>query len=488
MSMRPAVLYARVSSKDQEREGFSIPAQLKLLREYALRNSFEIVHEFIDVETAKQTGRVQFGNMLAFLGVSKGMAILVEKTDRLYRNFHDLVKIEDSGVEIHFAKESRILGKDTRSSDRLAHNINAVLARHYIDNLKEEVTKGMREKAEQGIYPSRPPFGYTNNKAEHTIEVHKENSLILRRTFELWATGQFSLEKLRKQIRLETGKHFQKGYLHKLLKHPFYGGVFEWQGVRYKGTHPLIVSPELFQAVQQAFAVQSRPKYRKHNFAFSGLMTCARDGCTITAEIKKQKFTYYRCTGGRGKCRTPYMREEKVSEQLGTVLQDIYVPREIAAQIVASIRQGGNQIVAEALRHRQSLEVRLTAIRKRMDQLYVDKLDGKVDEEFWTRKNADWKTEEGEILTQLARPMPTPEQHAMTVERALELANRAYLLYSKQNPQEQAKLLKLVLSNCSVDGVSTLPSYRRPFDLIAKRAKAKEWCARRDSNSRPTDS
>lgn len=36
--MKPAVIYARVSSKDQEREGYSIPAQLKLLREYAQKN------------------------------------------------------------------------------------------------------------------------------------------------------------------------------------------------------------------------------------------------------------------------------------------------------------------------------------------------------------------------------------------------------------------------------------------------------------------
>ena len=51
--MKQAVIYARVSSKDQEREGYSIPAQLKLLREYARTHEFEIAHEFVDVETAK---------------------------------------------------------------------------------------------------------------------------------------------------------------------------------------------------------------------------------------------------------------------------------------------------------------------------------------------------------------------------------------------------------------------------------------------------
>ena len=59
-----AVLYARVSSKDQEKEGYSIPAQQRLLREYALRNGLIVAEEFVDVETAKQSGRTGFTSML----------------------------------------------------------------------------------------------------------------------------------------------------------------------------------------------------------------------------------------------------------------------------------------------------------------------------------------------------------------------------------------------------------------------------------------
>jgi site-specific DNA recombinase len=62
-----AVLYARVSSKDQEREGFSIPAQLKLLGQYAREQHLTIVREFVDVETAKHSGRGGFGEMIAAL-------------------------------------------------------------------------------------------------------------------------------------------------------------------------------------------------------------------------------------------------------------------------------------------------------------------------------------------------------------------------------------------------------------------------------------
>src|SRR3954453_21797737 len=83
---KQAVIYARVSSKEQEKEGYSIPAQLKLLKDYAAAQGFAVVQEYVDVETAKQTGRAAFGQMVAWLSAHPTVRVmLVEKTDRLYR-------------------------------------------------------------------------------------------------------------------------------------------------------------------------------------------------------------------------------------------------------------------------------------------------------------------------------------------------------------------------------------------------------------------
>ena len=89
MSTRTAVIYTRVSSREQEQEGFSLDAQPKLLREYADRNRLQIVEAFEDVETAKTTGRKQFGEITLFLRRNRRTyrTLLVEKVDRLYRNF-----------------------------------------------------------------------------------------------------------------------------------------------------------------------------------------------------------------------------------------------------------------------------------------------------------------------------------------------------------------------------------------------------------------
>src|SRR4051812_15840500 len=166
-----AVMYARVSSKDQEREGFSIPAQQKLLREYARQHRQTVVQEFVDVETARQAGRGGFGEMLDFLKANPSCrTILVEKTDRLYRNIKDWITVDDLDLTVHFVKESAVVSKESRSSDKFMHGIKVLMAKNYVDNLSEEVRKGLCEKAEQGHWPSVAPVGYVNNVVTHRIE------------------------------------------------------------------------------------------------------------------------------------------------------------------------------------------------------------------------------------------------------------------------------------------------------------------------------
>jgi site-specific DNA recombinase len=146
---RNAVLYARVSSKEQEKEGFSIPAQLKLLRDYAQSEGIRVVEEYVAVETAKQAGRTSFGNMVDYLRQRpEARIILVEKTDRLYRNLKDWVTLDELDLEIHFAKENVVLSADSRSSEKFLHGIKVLMAKNYIDNLSEETRKGMTERAE----------------------------------------------------------------------------------------------------------------------------------------------------------------------------------------------------------------------------------------------------------------------------------------------------------------------------------------------------
>ena len=97
------------------------------------------------------------------------------------------------------------------------------------------------------------------------------------------------------------------------------------------------MSSELFARANDVLRGKTRPRKQKHDFAFSGLLRRAYDNCAVTAEFKKQKCTYCRCTGYRGKCDLPYFREEEMGERLGHGLQAIHIPDDVLAQLEESL-------------------------------------------------------------------------------------------------------------------------------------------------------
>jgi site-specific DNA recombinase len=402
MKPKTAVLYTRVSSREQEQEGFSLDAQSKLLGEYAKRTGFEVVRAFEDVETAKVSGRKQFTEMVAYLEKNQSCrTLIVEKTDRLYRNRRDALTIEELEIEVHFVKEAQILSKDSKSQVKFMQDIRLAVAQNYSENLREEVKKGMCEKAAQGTYPGRAPFGYRNNKGERTIEVHPEKGEIAKRTFELFASGNYSLLALGKALERETGTRISKTNLHKMLKNPFYVGRFKWGGHIYQGKHEKIITFDLYERAQLAFRASNRPKYSKHDIAFRGMLTCAHDACTITAELKKNRYVYYRCSGHKGKCALPRFREQEISDRLGDVLKDVYIPDAIVRNIETRLQSEQLQMRSRLAVERARTERELATLRTRMDAAYTDKLDGAISEDFWKRKQCDWEREEGRIESRM---------------------------------------------------------------------------------------
>jgi len=116
-----------------------------------------------------------------------------------------------------------------------------------------------------------------------------------------------------------------------------------------------------------------------------------------------------------------------------------------------------------------------------MEQAYVDKLDGKITEEFWVKKHNDWQLEERQILSKMGQPGGASAARELALHRILKLANKAYFLYLRQNHFEQGKLLRIVLSNCLIDSVSVSPTYIKPFDRIFEAVKTGGWRHTRDN-------
>ena len=170
--------------------------------------------------------------------------LLVEKTDRLYRNFRDYLTIDELDLEIHLVKESVILTKDSRSSEKFMHGIKVLMAKNYIDNLSEEVRKGLRTKASQGLYPSFVPLGYVNTLGPDGKRIIVPDPVlgpVVSNLFKWFATGEYSLKTLARKAYAE-GFWFRKSRnkvpvttLHEVLRKRIYTGLFDYGGTVCEG-------------------------------------------------------------------------------------------------------------------------------------------------------------------------------------------------------------------------------------------------------------
>ncbi len=499
--MTKALIYARVSSKDQEIEGYSIPAQTKLLQEYALKQNFQVVKNFTDVETAKKAGRTQFNQMIAFLKENTGIAhILVEKTDRLLRNITDYALIdqllEHSDLSIHLVKENVILSRDSRSNEKFIFGIKALMAKNYSDNLSEEVKKGMLEKAAQGTYPSSAPYGYLNARIDgkKVIVIDPDTAPFIKKMFELYATGSFSLLKLRKKIIADgmiyrNGKNFYVSTLETILKNEFYTGVFFWKGQKYEdASHEALIDKALFQRVQQRMTSPlKKNKSRKDLFPYSNLITCGVCGCALTAEIKKEKYIYYRCTGYKGNCNQVYLRQEVLEGHLEEVLSNLSIDESIQALIMDGLRSSMEEKIAYHNKLVDQTQKQIRFLENRINQAYIDKLDKKISEELWQTHTTKWMPEKERLSIKLLAIHRADTYYLENANAILELANKAIRLYKKQSTHEKRRLVDILVSNCTYKDKKLDIELKPVFNEIAKTAKTGNWCARKDSNLRPTD-
>jgi site-specific DNA recombinase len=518
-SARSCVIYARVSSKDQEKEGFSIPAQLRLLQDYAATQGMTVAEEFIDVETAKKAGRTNFNEMLAFLKVagSRCRTVLVEKTDRLYRNISDWVTIDALGLEIHLVKEGTVLSEDSRSSEKFIHGIKVLMAKNYVDNLSEESRKGMKEKADQGIWPGIAPLGYRNVRREdgkNVIEVDPERGPLMVRLFEAYLSGDVSLSGLRRfaaKIGLTTkkGTTINRSSLHVLLQNPVFCGDIVWKGVTTRGIHQPLISRETFDQVQDLLAdralVSRATQFRE--FTFSGLVHCSwchseEKTYLLVGEIHKGTYIYYTCQECKRLGRAVYHRERDMEAQFLRALKRMWVDADVLQMLRDALKESHAEIAGLRDRAVGDLQRQMQQLQGRLDRAYDDRLDGRLSAEDYDRRAGAWRD-------QIARLSRDIEAHGradhLTVDQSLEIvafASTVLAVWDRQPPEERRKLLHLLCSNFLFGEEGLTINWLEPFDELAELADEREnkigqelalladrpiWLPLLDSNQRPPD-
>jgi DNA invertase Pin-like site-specific DNA recombinase len=435
--MVKAVLYARVSSKDQEREGYSIPAQLRLLRDYARKNDIDVVREFLESESAGKAGRTAFGQMVDLLKSDQSIrALLVEKTDRLYRNFKDHVQLDDLGIDIHFVKDNRIICENSKPSDKFVHDIETAQARYVLNNLSQEVRKGLDQKARQGEYPGGPiPLGYMRNPLTKAIEIDPRRAPLIRRLFELYATGEQSIDDLHaeaKKIGLtyrKSGRPIVRAELDRIIKRVFYTGRFEWKGQVRTGDHPPIVETRLYDEVQRIRTGRIKGKGSRRRFVFGRLMTCGECDGVVTAEIKKDQYIYYHCTAYKKKHKKVWVPEATLDRQFAQIVKEATLPYDFYDFLRLALEKESKKQGMRMAHEREVLELERDRIEARMKKAYQDKIDGLVSEDFFVSVYEDYQTQLDTVRYRLANLAEVKQANFDVAMKAIELSYNAESLY-----------------------------------------------------------
>lgn len=501
-----AVLYVRVSSREQAIEGYSIEAQRRFLVQHAAAAGFQIVAEFSDEETAKTTGRPGFEALLAYIrSRSDVRTILVEKTDRLLRNFRDFITIDEAEIDVVFAKEGTTFGPNSHSSQRFLQTIKVGMARHYIENLSEEVKKGLHEKCRlDGAWPALAPLGYRNVSDAFGIAPDPVKAPLVKQLFEEAARGDRSHRTLAAfaydiGLRTRDGHRIGKSHIAKIISNPLYAGQFSWGGKQYEGKYEPLVTTTLFHRVQHALSAKSKSKTRKFLFPLSGLLSCGVCGGRMSGDLKvkvtskaRHEFVYYSC-GGRMGCRE-YFPERIFETKIVSILDSLKLDGAVSAWIGEELARWYDTSTEQEQVEKERRERRIGQLRTRMRKAWEEKEEGTLDAGSYRSFVSDWQAEIDELLRSMTMARPTVSRGAFLRAGAapLELLQAAPALYVTQSREEKNALCKIVFSNLTVakdDGEASLSAdLCSPFDALVGIGTlppgSGDWLGRKDSNLR----
>lgn len=478
------IILARVSTEEQLKEGQSIPAQLTRAREYCQRKCFEIKSEYQFDESSTIDQRKKFELVIEEIKKSKEkVALIVETIDRLQRSFRESVLLDDlrkqDKVEIHFLRENLIISINSNSADLLRWDMGVMFARSYVLQLSDNVKRSIEQKLKNGEWPGKAPYGYKNvtlDNGRKDIVIDELPSKIVKQMYEWYATGAYSMLLIREKLKEDYNINFSKGYIDAILKNPFYYGEMRFKGKLYPHRYEPIITKELFDKTQQIKAGYNKKhfKFAGLPYVYRGLIRCADCGCMITPE-KQKGYIYYHCTQYKGKHGAEWLREEEITEQFAQLFKRIQVPKEVLEEIVDSLKnihKGKSELREQQF---EQLTKEKSRYAKRIENMYLDKLDGRITTDEYDKLYKVFQEKIEEIDTKLANLQKAEDNYYLTVNYLLQLANRAYDLFVSSEIEKKRQLLKLLLQNPTLDGKKVRYNLLKPFDTILNYADSQLW-------------
>lgn len=492
-------IYARKSTESDDRQALSIQAQINELKEVAKKDNLVISTLYTESQSAKGVGRPVFDKMVRELKKGKTQGILCWKIDRLTRNLLDGAVISDL-LEQGKIQEIRTPMQVYRNNgiDRLMSGIDILFARKFIDDLSENVKRGLKLKAQNGWMPGRAPLGYISNQGEKGFkEIIPDPELfhLVRKMWDLLLSGNHTVPQIldiannkwgfRVPVkRSKSGSPLGRSSLYGIFTNPFYHGKFIFQSIEYKGKHKPMITNREFELAQRLLGRRDKPQSKKHNFTFIGSFRCARCGSMITGEEKrklikstgKQKsYTYYHCSLGKNRnCSRKSVTDTQLETQISDLLSGVTIP------------EGYLQWIFKYYEYVNGKESKKEDVQRKLTNQAISQIDTKLENltnlmispenvNHDLLSTADFSKRQKELLKSRRQLESQLEESSLDSKDELELTKETFefalyarIWFQKGDANRKRTIIRKIFSNRVISDQKVLMTAKSHFESISK--------------------
>lgn len=484
MKKKQFIALARVSSREQEREGFSLDVQVDGLNLDAERRKGKIVKLWRIAETAsKKDERKTFKELIAYAKKHSAEldGILFYKIDRAARNLFDYVELERLESEFGVPFFSVTQPTENTPSGRMQRRMLASMASFYTEQQSLDVKEGVKRRVESGLFPQKAPYGYRNLRVDKRglVEVHAVNGPKITKLFSLHAYGQLTLDDLRERLYQDgilysdTCPRFPRSTLYAILKDRCYIGEVLYRGQWHPGTHEPLVDRVTWDRVQ---VILGEKVYRSHELTYAGgLIQCNHCNSTVTGELVVKKTTgkeyvYYRCSQynalGHPRVR---LSEDKLDHQLLGIFDRMRIGDKERREWFAKQLQSQTMRDQDGSRERRAeLNRQLSLLIQQQDQLVNMRLNNEINSDTYAAKATELRDREARFKLQLAACDLGRHENGEIAIKAFELSQNLRAKWLTADYAEKRRVLEIVFLNFVLDDVNLVPETRKPFDMLAE--------------------
>ena len=480
------VALARVSSREQEREGFSLDVQEESLQQYADRHNGQIIKMYRIAETAsKQDERQTFKALLEFAKKHAGTldGLLFYKVDRAARNLFDYVELErlESEYDLQFISVSQ--PTENTPAGRMQRRVLASMASFYTEQQSIDVKGGLAKRVQNGLFVSKAPYGYRNIRIDGRglVEIDPEHGPKVRRIFELYAYHNHTLDSLLQAVNAEgmtyTRKmpRFYRCFLYKILTDRAYIGEVRHKGQWHPGTHEPLIDRATWDRVQTLLGQKT---HRAHQLTYgSELIRCGHCGAPIVGEAKIKKtrtgdrqYVYYRCVqyNRPGHPRLRLTEAELDQQVLGLFAKMRVGDDEFRYQFAKSLREMAQaDLNGSAARDAELVKRRAQVIQQQSRLLNLRLLE-EIDADTYAEKATELRDEEAKLRLEIEACSRGRGETADLAVKAFELSQSLEAKWVTSDYAAKRRILEIICLNWRLDDVSLVPVMRKPFDLLAE--------------------